>query len=196
MIEHYGAFVLFVVAMTATPGAGNLAMLALGQRVGYLGAMPFLVGVVCGGVAIDVLVALGLGELYEASPDAALVLKFCGTAYILYLAWKVMRMHAQPADGPLRMRFWEGLILHPLNPKTWAMAVSAFAQFVDPAGPRLEQTVWYVATFLAGMVLFHSMWGLAGAALMRLLRTPSLRLGINTAMVAAMVGATLYALFV
>ena len=196
MQENYWAFVLFVVALTGTPGAGNLSMLALGQSVGYRRALPFFAGMVTGGVCLDIGVAVGLGELYAASPGLADVFRVLGTAYILYLAWKILRMQISETGAERPFSFWEGLILHPLNPKTWAMGISAYSQFTDPSGPWAIQALLFVLTFMAGMITFHSIWGLAGASLMRALRTPALRLSVNSAMVLLMVGATMYALFV
>lgn len=195
-MENYWAFVLFVAVMTGTPGPGNLSMLVLGQTVGYRRALPFFFGMVAGGVLLDILVAVGLGELYAASPNTATVFKVASVGYILYLAWRVLRMQAAASGESRPFRFWEGLMLHPLNPKTWAMAVSSFSQFVDPAGPRWVQSVLFVLTFLGGMLVFHSLWCLAGESLLRWMQAPARRWGVNAVMVLLMVGATMYALFV
>ncbi len=181
--------------MTGTPGAGNLSMLALGQTIGYRKALPFLAGMVSGGMCIDLLVAFGLGELYMASPKAAFVFKIISTGYILYLAWKILRMHVRPPDQARPFSFAEGLILHPLNPKTWAMAVSSFSQFADPLAAQAPQIAVFVLTYMVGMVVFHSLWGLMGNSLLRMLQSRQSQFAVNGAMVALMIGATLYALF-
>jgi threonine/homoserine/homoserine lactone efflux protein len=195
VLDNFWAFLFFVIAMTGTPGAGNLSMLALGQTVGYRRALPFLAGIVTGGVCIDLLVAFGLGELYVTSPDVALVFKIASTAYILHLAWKILRMHVAPPEKARPFSYAEGLILHPLNPKTWAMAVSSFSQFADPLAPQAPQIAVFVLTFFGGMITFHSLWCLVGASLLHMLETPRARLAVNGGMVVMMVGATMYALF-
>lgn len=195
MLENYWPFLLFVIAMTSTPGAGNLSMLALGQTVGYRKSLPFLGGIVTGGLCIDLLVAFGLAELYMASPRAALVFKVLSTAYILYLAWKILRMHASTPEETRPFSYLEGVILHPLNPKTWAMAVSSFSQFADPLAPQTPQVLVFVSTYFTAMIVFHSMWGVVGASFMRVLRTRRAELMVNGFMVMLMVGATVYALF-
>ena len=75
MQENYWPFLLFVIVMTGTPGPGNLAMLALGQSVGFKKSIPFLIGMVTGGVCVGILICMGLGELYMTSPRTASVFK-------------------------------------------------------------------------------------------------------------------------
>ncbi|SMF23612.1 LysE family translocator [Desulfovibrio gilichinskyi] len=195
MHDHYWPFLLFVIVMTGTPGPGNLAMLALGQTVGFKKSIPFLIGMVTGATAVGLLVSLGLGELYINSPRTASVFKIVSIAYILYLALKVMRMNVQPPEQVKPFTIYDGLMLHPLNPKAWAMSISAFSQFADPTAPRFFEISVFVLTFTYMGVLSHSFWGLTGSSLLRIMRAPKLRLCLNTSMVVLMVGATLYALY-
>ncbi len=195
MQENYWPFLLFVIVMTGTPGPGNLAMLALGQSVGFKKSIPFLIGMVTGGICVGVLICMGLGELYMTSPRTASAFKIISIMYILYLAWKVMMMNVKPPEEVRPFTIYDGLMLHPLNPKHWAMNVSAFSQFADPTAPRVFEISAFVLTLACGALLFHSLWGFAGSSLLRLLRTRILRLCINSSMVVLMVGATLYALY-
>lgn len=195
-METYAAFVLFVIVMTGTPGAGNLTMMGIGQTTGFRSAIPFLIGATAGAVSLDTMVALGLGKLIQTSPNLSIVMKVCGSCYILYLGWKLLTMRLGANPVTRRFTFWEGLILHPLNPKSWAMALVGFSQLADPDVPLALQVAVFVLTFMVFQVSFHSAWGLAGAAILRTLRSPAVLTGVNCALVAVMVGATMYALFV
>ncbi|MBG0777814.1 MAG: LysE family translocator [Desulfovibrionaceae bacterium] len=195
MFEHFAPFLLFVIAMTGTPGPGNLTMLAIGQATGFRSGLPFLAGMVLGTTVLDTSVALGLGRAVTGSPALARVLQLGGLAYICWLGWKVLRLRPAEREAPKRFTVWEGLVLHPLSPKSWAMAVVAFSQFVDPASPMPQQVAVFVGTFAFFALFFHSLWGIAGAALLRLLRAPGLRLAVNGSAAALMVGATAWALF-
>lgn len=195
MQENFWAFLIFVIVMTGTPGAGNMASMALGQSVGFKRSIPFLSGIVIGGMLVDLLMVLGLAELYLASPQAAAVLRILGLLYILYLAWKIMSMNGETKEQRRSFRFYEGLILHPLNPKCYAMTVSAFSQFADPTAPKSTEVLIFVGMFTCGAMVFHSLWCYAGEAMLKLLQTPRVRYAVNTSMVALMVGATAYALY-
>ncbi|WP_319763395.1 LysE family translocator [Maridesulfovibrio sp.] len=195
MQENFWAFLIFVIVMTGTPGPGNIASMALGQAVGFKRSIPFLSGVILGGLAMDFLAALGLAQLFLAYPQVSAVLKIGGLIYILYLAWKVLNMQANSSGEPKAFKFVEGLILHPLNPKHYAMSVSAFAQFANPGANNFTEILIFVGTFTCCGALFHSLWCVTGESFMKMLRSPLVRHTVNISMVVLMVGATAYALY-
>lgn len=196
MLENILPFVLFVIAMTGTPGPGNLAMLAIGQSTGFVSAVPFLFGTAVGCVLLDTLVACGLGGIIIASPVLATVLRVGGLLYILYLAGKILMMQFCEGKVERRFSFFEGFLVHPLSPKSWTMAVVAFSQFMNPEQPLAPQIGIFVLCFLLGLLVFHSSWCAAGALVPRLIHSRTVLLSINCVMVALMVGATGYVMFV
>ena len=58
---------------------------------------------------------------------------------------------------------WSGLLVHPLNPKAWAMLVFAYAHFSDPSQSWAMQVIVISATFFAVQVIFHTLWCAGGA---------------------------------
>ena len=50
-----------------------------------------------------------------------------------------MRISAKTSDRPAP-GFLSGLIVHPLNPKAWALITTGFTNFVDPISPVLYST--------------------------------------------------------
>lgn len=194
-LETYLAFALFAIVMTGTPGVGNLTMMGIGQTTGFRSALSFLAGTVAGMLALNVFVGLGLGGLFLASPKIAWGMKIGGMGYICYLGWKLLTMQLAVGSVDKRFTFWEGVVLHPLNPKSWAMSVVGFSQLADPSVPLWMQMAVFVPTFMVFQVTFHSTWGLAGVAIMRTLRSRRMLIGVNCVLVAVMVGATAYALF-
>ncbi|QGY39578.1 LysE family translocator [Pseudodesulfovibrio cashew] len=195
-METYAAFVLFVIVMTGTPGMGNLSMMAIGQTTGFRSSLSFLAGTTAGAVLLNTMVALGLGGLFTANPQAAWFMKIGGMAYILYLGWKIIRMQLAAPGMEKPLSFRDGLFLHPTNPKSWTMAVVGFSQFANPEAPLPPQVVVFVLTFMFFQVSFHSLWGLMGMGIMQLLRSRSVRMGFNIVLVTVMVGATAYAMLI
>lgn len=180
--------------MTGTPGPGNLTMMAIGQTTGFSSAIPFLTGTAVGCVLLDTLVACGLGELLLASPAAALTLRVTGLVYIFYLAGKVLFLQLEGKKVEKKFSFFEGFLIHPLSPKSWAMAVVAFSQFMKPEQPLLPQIAAFVAVFLMGLLVFHSSWCAAGAFIPRMVHSGRTLFFINCVMVVLMVGATIWAM--
>jgi len=195
MLDNIVPFALFVIAMTGTPGPGNLTMMAIGQTTGFSSAISFLAGTATGCVLLNTLVACGLGELLLSSPVAALTLRIGGFVYILYLAAKIMFMQLEHKKAVKRFSFVEGFFIHPLSPKSWAMAVVSFSQFMKPEQPLLSQIVVFVVIFLCGLLVFHSSWCAAGAFIPRLIRSGRILFFINCSMVTLMIGATAWAMF-
>lgn len=194
--ETYTAFVLFVIVMTGTPGVGNLTMMAIGQNTGFRSSLPFLAGTTAGAMFLDTMVGLGVGAALLASPTLALVMKIGGMGYILYLGWKVISMQIGSRKATRSFTFWEGLFVHPTNPKSWAMAVVGFSLIATQDVPLYKLITLYVLTFTFFQVSFHSLWGLAGTMIVRVLTSRSTLVAINSILAATMVGATAYALFI
>lgn len=93
-----------------------------------------------GGINLMILAtALGLGVMFEKVPLLHDGLKLIGSAYLLWLAWKVATASG-PAEGnrPL-IPAHQGAMLQLLNPKAWMMALSAISGFTLAGrltGPR------------------------------------------------------------
>lgn len=195
MFENYGAFLIFVMVMTGTPGPGNLSLMAIGQSSGFRGALPFLCGVAVGFASLTGLVGFGLGEAVNASPAARVVLKVAGSLYILHLAFKVLRLQVSPPEASRRFTFGEGLMLHPLSPKSWGMLAASAGQFLQPGGNMAVKTALFAGTYIVCMLGFHSLWCLAGASILRALGSRGALAAVTACMALLMVGATAYALF-
>ncbi len=189
-------FVLFVILMVVTPGPGNLTLLAIGQSTGFRSGLPFLGGCLAGMGLLNALTGFGLGRLVAASPVLGAGLKAVGTAYILYLGWKILHMQIGAARDPRRFSFWEGCVLHPLSPKSWAMSLTGAVQFLNPARPLGLQVAVFVLSFTVAQILFHGMWLGAGSSVLGMLGRGRVLQACNVGAAGLMVGATVWALFV
>ena len=117
MIDNLLPFILFVIAMTGTPGPGNLTMLAIGQTTGFASSIRFLIGAGAGCVILDSLVACGLGELIISIPAVATTLRIAGLIYILYLAGKILAMQFTPPKGGKTLYIFRRFSNPPIEPQ-------------------------------------------------------------------------------
>lgn len=85
------AFVVFSLVMSVTPGPSNAMMVALGATFGFRWTVPPIPGIAAGMVFMIVAVGLGLGGLFEAWPPLYDVLRWVGAAWLLWLAWQLVR---------------------------------------------------------------------------------------------------------
>ncbi|MEL6449837.1 MAG: LysE family translocator [Pseudomonadota bacterium] len=164
------SFAIFAASQVGTPGPANMALLATGARYGFRAALPFVAGVALGKQLIIWPVGFGLMELADRAPWVFQTLKWVSAAYILWLAWKVANLRLGQADPAARAPgFAAGLIVHPLNPKAWAMIVAGFTGFVTPGTDPLIATATIAAVLLSTQVLLHPLWTLAGDRIARTL---------------------------
>lgn len=158
-----GPLFVFAASQVGTPGPANMALLATGARFGFRAALPFVAGVALGKQLIIWPIGFGLMELAEKAPLLFEALKYISAAYIIWLAWKVanLRISAGNAAGK-PPGFAAGLIVHPLNPKAWAMIVGGFTAFVAPETSALVATATIAAVLLSCQIILHPIWTFAG----------------------------------
>ncbi|WP_299145279.1 LysE family translocator [uncultured Tateyamaria sp.] len=163
-------FAVFAASQIGTPGPANMALLATGARFGFRAALPFVAGVALGKQFVIWPVGFGLMELAARAPWVFEALKWVSAAYILWLAWKVAHLRLGPSDAAATPPgFVAGLIVHPLNPKAWAMIVAGFTGFVSPGTDPVIATATIAAILLATQVVLHPLWTLAGDRIARTL---------------------------
>lgn len=63
----------------------------------------------------------------------------------------------RPAPG-----FTSGLIVHPLNPKAWALITAGFTNFVDLTSPVLNSTATVALCLFGVQLVCHPVWTLFG----------------------------------
>lgn len=164
------SFAVFAASQVGTPGPANMALMATGARFGFRAALPFVAGVALGKQLVIWPVGFGLMELADRAPWVFEMLKYVSAAYIIWLAWKVAHMRLGTQDGTGNAPgFLAGLIVHPLNPKAWAMIVGGFTAFVAPGTPTLEATATIAAVLLSCQLVLHPLWTLAGDGIARTL---------------------------
>lgn len=194
-LATFFAFAVFVIVMTGTPGPGNLTFLAIGASSGYRTAFPVIVASQLGSLPLKLSVAYGLGHMMAGGGPVVTVFKALSMAYMTYLAWRIVSLSVKPKGEVSLPSFWEGLLIHPLSPKTWAMNLVAFSTFL--AGNSLsvhENALILVTGFTLGGMVFHSLWALVGVSILALIGDGPLMRAITVSMAVAMLGATLWAL--
>ena len=160
--------VVFAASQLGTPGPANMALMATGARFGFRAALPFVAGVALGKQLIIWPIGFGLMELADAAPGVFTALKYISAAYIIWLAWKVANLRlGQGRDTGTAPGFVAGLIVHPLNPKAWAMIVGGFTAFVTPGTPAVTATATIAAVLLLCQIVMHPIWALAGDGIAR-----------------------------
>ncbi|MCY4180477.1 MAG: LysE family translocator [Litoreibacter sp.] len=161
------SFALFAASQVGTPGPANMALLATGARYGFRAALPFVAGVALGKQLVIWPVGYGLMQLADGAPWLFDTLKWVSAAYIIWLAWRVANLRLDTDAKVQAPGFLAGLIVHPLNPKAWAMITAGFTAFTAPETPVFQATLTIAAILLAVQVVLHPLWTYGGERLAR-----------------------------
>ena len=154
---------VFAASQVGTPGPANMALMATGARFGFRAALPFVLGVALGKQLIIWPIGFGLMGLADSYPGVFTALKWASAAYILWLAWRVANLRLGDRAGATQAPgFLAGLIVHPLNPKAWAMIVAAFTGFIGADIPTFQATFTVAAVLLSCQLILHPIWTLVG----------------------------------
>ncbi|MEM8731333.1 MAG: LysE family translocator [Pseudomonadota bacterium] len=161
--------ILFVAA--SSPGPAVAYLLGVGNTLGRRAALITTLGIAVGSTTINLLTLMGVGLLLSQAAWAMSLLKFAGSAYLLWLAYGSFRKVVHPpevsaaavAPASAWQCFLRGYALQVLNPKAiafWLAIASVGA--VEGAG------VFVVALFVIGAfvisLLIHGSWALALSA--------------------------------
>ncbi|MEM6593323.1 MAG: LysE family transporter [Pseudomonadota bacterium] len=161
------SFAIFAASQVGTPGPANMALLATGARYGLRAALPFVAGVALGKQLVIWPVGFGLMQLASGAPWVFETLKWVSAAYIIWLAWRVANLRLSTDVAAKAPGFMAGLIVHPLNPKAWAMITAGFTAFTAPETPVFQATFTIAAILLAAQAVLHPLWTYSGAQLAR-----------------------------
>lgn len=190
MAEWMLAYLAFALAGQLTPGPNNLMLAASGATFGYRRTIPHMLGITLGYPAMIVAVGFGLGHVFEAYPEVHTALKWAGSAYLLWLAWRIATAAGHgSADKPARARplnFLEAAAFQWVNPKAWAMVLSILGVYTTQAQSYFAALVVIALLSIAVSVLSTSTWTLLGVGAGKLLNARQL-VWFNRAMAALMV---------
>lgn len=132
-----GPVALYIMSMTLTPGPNNVMLTASGANYGFRRTMPHMLGIIGGCFFLFAGIALGLGVLFERFPVVQAALRWVGSAYLLYLAWKIATApppNLQEARSGVPLTFWQAAMFQFANPKAWVMGMALMAGFLPESG--------------------------------------------------------------
>ena len=170
-------FAAAALALIVVPGPAVLYIVAQSIDRGRLAGVVSALGVATGGLVHVTAAMIGLSALLVSSATAFTVVKYAGAAYLIgmglytLLARREEREVAVPAERRLRRRFWQGVVVNVLNPKTALFFLAFLPQFVDPdAGSAALQLAVLGLVFVVLAVTSDCLWALAAGTASERLR--------------------------
>ena len=165
------SFLLTSLIVCLAPGTGVLYTLAVALSRGSRASIAAAFGCTLGIIPSIAAAMLGLAAVLHTSALAFATLKYCGVAYLLYMAWQAWRERgALAVEGRVDARSsWRviatGFLINILNPKLSIFFLAFLPQFIatDDAHPlsrMLELSiVFQVMTFV--VFVFYGLFAAA-----------------------------------
>ncbi len=168
--QHLTSFFILAIIMSVTPGPNNLMVLSSSIRFGAKKTLSHISGASVGSAFMLLLVGLGLHQIFLSSSYLQQGMKYTGSAYILYLAWKILRdsgdVQTEKASQP--MSFLGAAIFQWINPKSWVMATVAISTCL-PAVFSFTDIAIYTILFTAISFPCVGVWAWFGNMIKRYL---------------------------
>ena len=184
--DQYLPLVAFTMVMIGTPGPNNLMLMSAGANFGFRRSIPHILGITVGCQVLLWAIALGLGQLLEAYPQAAFLLKAGGGMFLLYMAYQLARPRKSKLEVDKEIKpltFLQAALFQWVNPKAWLMLVTVISTFSVRENFFFSVLTIAVIFFFMGIPLI-SAWNIGGVALKGWLQQGQRLMRFNQAMAA------------
>ena len=170
----------YILISTFTPGPSNISSASLALLHGYKNTLKFQAGLAAGVFLLMFISGLLSGTIVKIFPSFEPVMRYFGAAYILYLAFGILKASYTFTEKDSKpLGFVHGFLLQILNPKLFVYAFTLFSAFLASRIQNIS-VLFLVVIFLA-VVAFcaTSTWALFGTAIRTQLQQPRLKLVVN-----------------
>jgi threonine/homoserine/homoserine lactone efflux protein len=164
-------------ALIMVPGPAVLYIVAQSIDRGRLAGFVSALGIATGGLVHVTAAAVGLSSLLVSSATAFNAVKYAGAAYLVGLGvWTLARRPEErpveiPKERKLSRRYWQGVVVNILNPKTALFFFAFLPQFVHPEqGSAALQIGVLGLLFVVLAVACDTVWALAAGTASERLR--------------------------
>jgi threonine/homoserine/homoserine lactone efflux protein len=165
------SFLLTSLIVVASPGTGVLYTLAVALAQGSRASVAAAFGCTLGILPQMVGAMLGLAAILHTSALAFAALKWCGVAYLLYMAWQALRetgalaLHAEPSQKSDRRVIVTAILINILNPKLSIFFYAFLPQFIAIDEPHpIARLLELSGAFMLMTFVVFAIYGLFAAA--------------------------------
>ena len=123
---------LFWFVAAYTPGPNNIVASYSGFNFGIAKTIPHILGVTLGFTTLIFLLTVGLINVFKLFPIIQEILKYLGTLFLIYLAYKISFSKSsseEKRENPVK--FIETFIFQFLNPKGVLVGIIVVSTYVD-----------------------------------------------------------------
>ena len=155
---------LFGIVAAYSPGPNNFVAFYSGFNFGITRTLPHIIGVTLGFPFLLLCVALGLINVFKLYPLIQEILKYLGTLFLIYLAYKISFSSSQNQENKNKnpVKFIETFIFQFLNPKAVIASIIIVSTYIQVGENFVSHTTQIVILALLVSVTSITLWTFLG----------------------------------
>ena len=154
---------LFFFVTAFTPGPNNIVASYSGFNFGVIKTVPHILGVTLGFTALIISLIVGLINVFKLYPLIKEVLKYLGTLFLLYLAFKISFSNSNnnsSSENPVK--FIETFFFQFLNPKGVIVGIIIVSTYIHLDENYINYSFQVIILALLFSVTSITSWTLVG----------------------------------
>ena len=158
------SIILFGIVAAYTPGPNNFVAFYSGFNFGIKRTLPHILGVTFGFPFLLLCMALGLINIFKLYPLIQEILKYLGTLFLIYLAYKISFSGSVTGDNKNKnpVKFLETFIFQFLNPKGVIASVIVVSTYIDSGENFINYTTQIIILAFIVSVTSITLWTFMG----------------------------------
>ncbi|ADE40481.1 LysE family translocator [Candidatus Puniceispirillum marinum] len=156
---HITSMAFFALVTSITPGPVNIVLAMSGAQFGIRKSQLYILGATIAFTGLLLCLGMGLGAVISAYPVITNSIKIVGTAYLFYLAYRIISSGNNYAhdhhDSP-PLGFIDGALTQLANPKAWSVSLSANSIYVVAHEPVIVTLMTFAILFF--VICYGSLW--------------------------------------
>ncbi len=155
--------ILLTVVAAFSPGPNNIMSSYSGFNFGFKKTIPFMLGVIFGWITMLASMAAGLIIIFQQYPSLQIMIKICGSIFLIYLAYKIAfssNDNKKTLKKPIP--FLGTFFFQFVNPKGVIVAMIVVSTFIDFKDNYLRDSIIVLLVTFVMAILSVSSWCLLG----------------------------------
>ena len=159
---------LFMFVTSCSPGPNNIVASYSGFNFGVLKTIPHMCGVIFGFTTLVTIMNFGLVNVFQKYPIIQEILKYTGTLFLIYLAYKIsFSKTSSDTEKKNPVKFIETFFFQFINPKSVIVSVIMVSTYVDRGNDFLFYSFWVIGVAFVFAIISINFWTLVGKFLRR-----------------------------
>ena len=154
---------LFMLVTSCSPGPNNIVASYSAFNFGIKKTIPHMCGVIFGFTTLVALVNFGLINIFKMFPIIQEILKYGGSFFLIYLAYKIAFSKFSSDDSfDNPVKFIQTFFFQFLNPKAVIVSVIIVSTYVDSGENFINHSLWVLIVALIFACFSIFFWSLVG----------------------------------